>query len=108
VLFDFDKSELRPESITELERVLKFMNDVPFATTKVDGHTDSIGTEAYNQALSDRRSKAVFDYLSSRGIDPARMKSQGFGETQPIAPNDTAEGRQLNRRVMLERTDACM
>ena len=108
VLFDFDKSELRPESITELERVLKFMNDVPFATTKVDGHTDSVGTEAYNQGLSDRRSKAVFDYLSSRGIDPARMKSQGFGELQPIAPNDTAEGRQLNRRVMLERTDACM
>ena len=53
VLFDFDKSELRPESITELERVVKFMNDVPFATAKVDGHTDSVGTEAYNLALSD-------------------------------------------------------
>jgi outer membrane protein OmpA-like peptidoglycan-associated protein len=50
----------------------------------------------------------VFDYLSSRGIDPARLKSQGFGELKPIAPNDTAEGRQLNRRVMMERTDACM
>ena len=107
VLFDFDKSELRPESITELERVVKFMNDVPFATAKIDGHTDSVGTEAYNLALSDRRAKAVFDYLSSRGVDPSRLKSQGFGEANPIAPNDTAEGRQLNRRVMLNRTDSC-
>jgi len=107
VLFDFDKSELRPESITELERVVKFMNDVPFATAKVDGHTDSVGSEAYNLALSDRRAKAVFDYLTSRGVDPSRLKSQGFGESNPIAPNDTAEGRQLNRRVMLNRTDSC-
>jgi OOP family OmpA-OmpF porin len=107
VLFDFDKSELRPESITELERVVKFMNDVPFATAKIDGHTDSVGSDAYNLALSDRRAKAVFDYLSSRGVDPSRLKSQGFGESNPIAPNDTAEGRQLNRRVMLNRTDSC-
>ncbi len=107
VLFDFDKSELRPESITELERVVKFMNDVPFATAKIDGHTDSVGTEAYNLALSDRRAKAVFDYLSSRGVDPSRLKSQGFGEANPIASNDTAEGRQQNRRVMLNRTDSC-
>jgi OOP family OmpA-OmpF porin len=107
VLFDFDKSELRPESITELERVVKFMNDVPFATAKIDGHTDSVGSEEYNLALSDRRAKAVFDYLSSRGVDPSRLKSQGFGESNPIAPNDTAEGRQLNRRVMLNRTDSC-
>jgi OOP family OmpA-OmpF porin len=106
VLFDFDKAELRPESITELERVVKFMNDVPFATAKIDGHTDSVGSEAYNMALSDRRAKAVFDYLTSRGVDPARLKSQGFGETNPIATNDTAEGRQQNRRVMLNRTDS--
>jgi OOP family OmpA-OmpF porin len=107
VLFDFDKSELRPESITELERVVKFMNDVPFATALIEGHTDSIGTEAYNLALSDRRAKAVFDYLTSRGVNPDRLKSKGFGESQPVAPNDTAEGRQLNRRVMLTRTDPC-
>jgi outer membrane protein OmpA-like peptidoglycan-associated protein/outer membrane protein W len=107
VLFDFDSAELRPESITELERVVKFMNDVPIATVQIDGHTDSIGTEEYNMKLSDRRAKAVFDYLSSRGVDPARMASKGFGESQPIAPNDTAEGRQLNRRVMLIRTDSC-
>ena len=107
VLFDFDKSELRPESITELERVVKFMNDVPFATAKIDGHTDSVGSDAYNLALSDRRAKSVFDYLTSRGVDPSRLKSQGFGEANPIASNDTAEGRQQNRRVMLNRTDSC-
>jgi OOP family OmpA-OmpF porin len=107
VLFDFDKAELRPESITELERVVKFMNDVPIATVLVEGHTDSIGSEAYNLALSDRRAKAVFDYLTSRGVDPARLKSVGKGEAEPIASNDTEEGRQQNRRVMLIRTDSC-
>jgi outer membrane protein OmpA-like peptidoglycan-associated protein/outer membrane protein W len=108
VLFDFDSAELRPESITELERVVTFFNDVPFATGLIEGHTDSVGTEAYNQALSDRRAKAVFDYLTSRGVDPARLSSIGHGELKPIADNATAEGRQLNRRVMLIRTDSGM
>jgi outer membrane protein len=108
VLFDFDSAELRPESLTELERVVTFMNDVPFATALIEGHTDSVGTEEYNQGLSDRRAKAVFDYLSSRGVDPARVKSIGHGELKPIADNATAEGRQQNRRVMLIRTDSGM
>ena len=108
LLFDFDSAELRPESITELERLVTFMGDVPFATALIEGHTDSIGTEAYNQGLSDRRAKAVFDYLTSRGVDPARMSSIGHGELKPIADNATAEGRQLNRRVMLIRTDTGM
>ncbi len=108
LLFDFDSAELRPESITELERVVKFMGDVPFAKTMVEGHTDSVGADAYNMSLSDRRAKAVFDYLSSRGVDPARMSSVGKGETAPIADNATAEGRQENRRVMLIRTDSGM
>jgi OOP family OmpA-OmpF porin len=108
ILFDFDSAELRPESIEELERVVKFMGDVPFATVLVEGHTDSIGSDAYNMGLSDRRAKAVFDYLSSRGVDPARMSSVGYGETRPIADNSTDEGRQQNRRVMLIRTDTGM
>jgi outer membrane protein W len=74
----------------------------------VEGHTDSIGSDAYNMGLSDRRAKAVFDYLSSRGVDPARMSSVGYGETRPIADNATDEGRQQNRRVMLIRTDTGM
>ena len=108
ILFDFDSAELRPESIEELERVVKFMGDVPFATVLVEGHTDSIGSDAYNMGLSDRRAKAVFDYLSSRGVNPARMSSVGYGETRPIADNATDEGRQQNRRVMLIRTDTGM
>jgi outer membrane protein len=108
LLFDFDSAELRPESITELERVVKFMGDVPFAKAMVEGHTDSVGSDAYNLALSDRRAKSVFDYLSSRGVDPARLSSVGKGETAPIADNATAEGRQENRRVMLIRTDSGM
>ncbi len=108
LLFDFDSAELRPESITELERVVKFMGDVPFAMALVQGHTDSVGGDAYNLALSDRRAKAVFDYLSSRGVDPARLKSEGKGEAEPIADNKTADGRQENRRVMLIRTDSGM
>jgi outer membrane protein W/outer membrane protein OmpA-like peptidoglycan-associated protein len=106
VLFDFDSAELRPESITELERLVKFMNDVPFATALIEGHTDSVGADAYNLALSDRRAKSVFDYLTSRGVDPARLKSVGKGESEPVADNSTDEGRQENRRVLLIRTDA--
>jgi len=81
------------------------MGDVPFATALVEGHTDSVGADAYNLALSDRRAKSVFDYLTSRGVDPARIKSVGKGESEPVADNKTAEGRQENRRVMLIRTD---
>jgi OOP family OmpA-OmpF porin len=106
VYFDFDSAELRPESITELERVVRFMNDIPSSTALVEGHTDSISTEQYNLALSDRRAKAVYDYLTSRGVDPARLRSVGLGEANPVASNETAEGRQLNRRVMLIRTDS--
>jgi outer membrane protein OmpA-like peptidoglycan-associated protein len=106
VYFDFDSAELRPESITELERVVRFMNDIPSSTALIEGHTDSIGTEEYNLALSDRRAKAVYDYLTSRGVDPARLRSVGLGEANPVASNETAEGRQLNRRVMLIRTDS--
>jgi outer membrane protein len=108
LLFDFDSAELRPESIEELERLVKFMGDVPFATALIEGHTDSVGSDAYNLKLSDRRAKSVFDYLTSRGVDPARLSSIGHGEAKPIADNATAEGRQLNRRVMLIRTDSGM
>jgi len=97
LLFDFDSAELRPESINELERLVKFMGDVPFATAMIEGHTDSKGSDAYNLKLSDRRAKSVFDYLTSRGV-----------ESMPIADNATEEGRQENRRVMLIRTDSGM
>ncbi len=105
VYFDFDRAELRPESITELERVVKFMNDIPSATAQIVGYTDSIGTDQYNLALSDRRAKSVYDYLTSRGVNPSRLQAIGRGEADPVGDNATEEGRQLNRRVMLIRTD---
>jgi OOP family OmpA-OmpF porin len=106
LFFDFDSAELRPESLRELERVTQFMNQIPEATALIEGHTDSIGTEEYNLGLSERRAKSVYDYLVSRGINPARLQSLGKGESQPIADNSTEAGRQQNRRVMLIRTDS--
>jgi outer membrane protein OmpA-like peptidoglycan-associated protein len=106
IFFDFDRAELRPESIRELERVVDFMNQLPVATALIEGHTDSLGSTAYNQSLSERRAKSVYDYLTSRGVNPGRLQAMGKGETSPIADNTTETGRQQNRRVMLIRTDS--
>jgi outer membrane protein OmpA-like peptidoglycan-associated protein len=77
------------------------MVEFPKTAIVVQGHTDSTGTEAHNQELSERRAGAVFAYLTGRGIDPGRMVSVGYGEGQPVASNDTASGRLQNRRVDL-------
>ena len=102
VYFDFDSAELRPESITELERVVTFMGDVPFAKALVEGHTDSVGSAEYNQGLSERRANAVKEYLVSQGIEKNRVYTEGKGEKQPVADNKTKEGRAKNRRVEIE------
>jgi len=99
IFFDFDKFSLRPESIPELERLLKFMTELPSVKIEISGHTDNIGAAAYNKTLSENRAKAVVDYLVGKGIDKNRMTYKGFGFDQPIATNDTEEGRQLNRRT---------
>jgi OOP family OmpA-OmpF porin len=101
VEFDFDKSTLRPESQQTLNEATEVLKQYPDVRVEVAGHTDSIGTEAYNQGLSDRRAKAVFDYLVANGIDSGRLNSRGYGELSPIADNATREGRQRNRRVEL-------
>ena len=69
---------------------------------EIGGHTDSLGSNAYNQKLSQRRAESVKTYLSERGVDANRMEVKGYGEAEPVAPNDTAEGRELNRRVELK------
>jgi len=99
IFFDFDKATLRPESKTELENLIKLMNDNPNIKIEISGHTDNIGSAAYNQKLSESRAKAVVDYLIEHGIDRSRLSYMGYGFEKPIAPNDTEEGRQLNRRV---------
>lgn len=85
----------------KLEAVVSFLQSQPEVHVDVFGHTDSQGSEKYNLKLSDGRAKSVMEYLVSRGVDASRLSAKGFGETQPIAPNDTAEGRAKNRRVEL-------
>jgi len=99
VFFDFDKWDLRPESFVELDRVVQLMNDNPTLEIEMSAHTDSRGSDEYNIKLSENRAKSVMDYIISKGISPTRITSHGYGETRPVASNDTDEGRQLNRRV---------
>jgi outer membrane protein OmpA-like peptidoglycan-associated protein len=99
IFFDFDKATLRSESRLELDRWVRMLNENPAISLEIAGHTDSIGTEAYNQKLSERRAQSVRDYLIAQGIDQGRLVAMGFGELQPVAANDTEEGRQRNRRV---------
>ncbi|MEI6123289.1 MAG: OmpA family protein [Bacteroidota bacterium] len=99
IFFDFNKSVLRPESIPELERLIKLMNEFPTLKIEISGHTDNIGTAAYNKTLSENRAKSVVDYLVSKGILKDRLTFMGYGFDKPIATNDTDEGRQQNRRT---------
>ena len=98
VFFDFAKATLREESYPELNRVVKFMNDNSSMEIALGGHTDNVGGDAANLKLSEDRIQSVKAYLVSQGIDGDRMTAKGYGETKPIASNDTEDGRQQNRR----------
>jgi len=100
-LFDFDKSVIKPEGREAIDAVDdKIMaKGATVVDIKVVGHTDSIGTEEYNQGLSERRAQAVTDYMVSKGINPDLIHTSGMGESDPVASNDTPEGRAQNRRV---------
>jgi OOP family OmpA-OmpF porin len=97
--FDFDKSRLKPGELSVLNDAVKAMKDNPALKVSVEAHTDSVGSEAYNQKLSERRAAAVRDYLAQHGIDASRISTRGFGKAKPIASNDTAAGRAQNRRA---------
>ena len=100
--FDFDKSVLKPEGKAKLDDLVGKVKGINLEVIIAVGHTDSVGTDAYNQALSMRRSEAVKAYLVSKGIEQNRVYTEGKGEKQPIASNATAEGRAKNRRVEIE------
>jgi len=104
VLFDFDKFTLRPESMTELNKWVKFLTDNPTLKIEISGHTDNKGTSEYNKVLSENRAIAVRDYFVEKGINKDRMKCKGYGFDQPIATNLTDEGRQKNRRTEIKIT----
>ncbi len=102
VNFDFDKSEIRPDASVILDEAASILSGKPDVQIRVEGHTDATGPEAYNQGLSERRADSVRKFLVEKGIGAARLTSVGFGESNPIATNDTREGRALNRRVELQ------
>ena len=98
--FDVDKAEIRPEHYEDLARVAEFMKKYPDTTAVIEGHTDNVGDAQYNVGLSERRAQAAVDHLVSKyGVDRSRLSARGFGETRPIATNDTDEGKQQNRRM---------
>ena len=100
--FDFDKSVLKPEGKAKLDDLVSKVKGINLEVIIAVGHTDSIGTDAYNQKLSVRRAEAVKAYLVSKGIEKNRVYTEGKGEKQPVADNKTAEGRAKNRRVEIE------
>ncbi|VBB45746.1 OmpA/MotB domain protein [uncultured Paludibacter sp.] len=99
IQFDVNKATIKPISYDILDKVVKVMNDNPAYNLEINGHTDSQGSDEYNQKLSEERAASVKQYLVDKGIDAARLTTQGFGETQPVASNKTSTGRFLNRRV---------
>ncbi len=99
LLFDVDRSDLRPEAQAELVKLAEILQKYDDTNILVEGHTDATGTEQYNMDLSLRRSSSVATFLSFQGVDRDRLNAVGYGELQPIATNETATGRQQNRRV---------
>ncbi|MFK7943258.1 MAG: OmpA family protein [Paracoccaceae bacterium] len=106
ITFDTGSAQIKPEFQSSLDQVAQTFNKYPESYVDVVGHTDSRGSDAYNQQLSERRSGAVSNYLSNRGVNSARLASFGQGESAPVASNDTTEGRAANRRVELRITPA--
>ncbi|OPY74178.1 MAG: putative lipoprotein YiaD precursor [Syntrophorhabdus sp. PtaU1.Bin002] len=98
-LFAVNSSTLLPGAYDELERVSRVLQQYPETTIRIGGHTDSTGSESYNQGLSERRANAVKNALVGMGVNPARLTTIGYGESKPIASNNTEAGRQQNRRV---------
>jgi outer membrane protein OmpA-like peptidoglycan-associated protein len=99
ILFDIDKSDLRPVSETNLAKLAIILNKYPDTNILIEGHTDDTGTDDYNMALSKDRAQSVSLYLATVEVKSARFSIAGYGETQPIVTNDSPEGRQKNRRV---------
>jgi len=99
IYFDFNKTTLKPESFTELNKVVDFLQSNSTVEIEISGHTDSKGSDEYNNNLSQGRSQAVVDYLGQQGIELSRLTAKGYGESKPIDTNDTPEGQANNRRV---------
>jgi outer membrane protein OmpA-like peptidoglycan-associated protein len=99
ILYDIDKSDLRTASRTNLTNLAKILNKYPDTNVLIEGHTDSTGSTDHNLTLSKDRAQSVTSYLSAQNVGSPRFSTTGYGEAQPVATNDTADGRQANRRV---------
>ena len=102
VTFDVGSYSLKPEFRATLDKVAESLKQYPDSLIDVYGHTDSTGSDAYNQTLSENRARTVANYLQMQGVNAARIRSQGYGETMPVADNATEEGRRKNRRVEIK------
>jgi OmpA-OmpF porin, OOP family len=99
VLFDTGRATLKPGAYATIDRLANALKEVPSRTVMIEGHTDSVGSEQYNQALSEQRAQSVQAALMQRGVDASQIRTAGMGEALPVASNDSAGGRQQNRRV---------
>jgi outer membrane protein OmpA-like peptidoglycan-associated protein len=101
ILYDVNKATLRPEAKTNLDKMAVILNKYPDTNILIEGHTDATGTDELNLELSRNRAGSVSNYLAGLDVDPSRFTTMGYGESQPLATNDTDEGRRQNRRVEL-------
>lgn len=99
IFFKTNEYQLEDKSETELLKMIRFLNANPAIRIEISGHTDNVGAAAYNDQLSEKRAQAVVDFLSAHGVDSRRLVARGYGQSKPVASNDTEEGRQLNRRI---------
>ena len=99
VLFDFNKATLQQASDGPLQQVSALLAANPSLSVEIQGHTDNVGADAYNQTLSEARARSVMAWLTQHGVAPARMTAKGYGKTMPVADNSTDDGRMKNRRV---------
>lgn len=99
IFFDVDAYALKEKSFTELGKIVRFLTENPQISIEIGGHTDNTGNATYNQQLSEKRAKSVYNYIVSKGISPKRLSAKGFGSIKPVASNETDSGRQLNRRI---------
>lgn len=99
ILFGYDRSDLSASAEGNLDKLVSVLKEYPDTNIEVQGHTDSKGSDSYNQGLSQRRASAVATYLRNRGVSSSRITTKGYGETAPVATNDTDDGRAQNRRV---------
>lgn len=99
IFFDVDKYDLHQRSVTELQKILRFLKENSAVKVEISGHTDNSGSVSYNNSLSERRAESVYNYLISHGVEANRLISRGYGSAKPIADNDSEEGRKQNRRI---------